>query len=128
MELDSAHALIAKAIQEGRPAHGYLVVGGVRGMALDLARAVLQDLFPGVEEEGLRTHPDIHWLFPEKKSRIVSVEAEHVTSCCFGGGDLRTLYITTAGEDLSGPWDGSLFSCKVDAQGLRPDPARLGSI
>ena len=77
MELDSAHALIAKAIQEGRPAHGYLVVGGVRGMALDLARAVLQDLFPGVEEEGLRTHPDIHWLYPEKKSRIVSVEAVH---------------------------------------------------
>ena len=77
MEFDSAHALIAKAIQEGRPAHGYLVVGGVRGMALDLARAVLQDLFPGVEEEGLRTHPDIHWLYPEKKSRIVSVEAVH---------------------------------------------------
>ena len=77
MEFDSAHALIAKAIQEGRPAHGYLVVGGVRGMALDLARAVLQDLFPGVEEDGLRTHPDIHWLYPEKKSRIVSVEAVH---------------------------------------------------
>ena len=58
----------------------------------------------------------------------VSVEAEHVTSCCFGGEDLRTLYITTAGEDLSGPWDGSLFSCEVDAQGLRPDLARLGSL
>ena len=92
MELDSAHALIAKAIQEGRPAHGYLVVGGVRGMALDLARAVLQDLFPGVEEEGLRTHPDIHWLYPEKKSRIVSVEAVHekfidpMSQTSFSGG------------------------------------------
>ena len=92
MELNSAHALIAKAIQEGRPAHGYLVVGGVRGMALDLARAVLQDLFPGVEEEGLRTHPDIHWLYPEKKSRIVSVEAVHekfidpMSQTSFSGG------------------------------------------
>ena len=92
MELDSAHALIAKAIQEGRPAHGYLVVGGVRGMALDLARAVLQDLFPGVEEEGLRTHPDIHWLYPEMKSRIVSVEAVHekfidpMSQTSFSGG------------------------------------------
>ena len=92
MEFDSAHALIAKAIQDGRPAHGYLVVGGVRGMALDLARAVLQDLFPGVEEEGLRTHPDIHWLYPEKKSRIVSVEAVHekfidpMSQTSFSGG------------------------------------------
>ena len=61
-------------------------------MALDLARAVLQDLFPGVEEEGLRTHPDIHWLFPEKKSRIVSVEAVHekfidpMSQTSFSGG------------------------------------------
>ena len=43
MELDSAHALISKAIAEGRPAHGYLVVGGVRGLARDLALAVLRD-------------------------------------------------------------------------------------
>ena len=77
MELDSAHALIAKAIQGGRPAHGYLVVGGVRGMARDLALDVLRDLFPGVSEEGFKTHPDIHWLYPEKKTRIVSVESVH---------------------------------------------------
>ena len=77
MELDSAHALIAKAIQDGRPAHGYLVVGGVRGMARDLALDVLRDLFPGVSEEGFKTHPDIHWLYPEKKTRIVSVESVH---------------------------------------------------
>ena len=92
MELDSAHALIAKAIQEGRPAHGYLVVGGVRGMALDLAHAVLQDLFPALGEEGLHTHPDIHWLYPEMKSRIVSVEAVHakfidpMSQTSFSGG------------------------------------------
>ena len=47
MEFDSAHALIAKAVKSGRPAHGYLVVGGVRGMAHELALAVLRDLFPG---------------------------------------------------------------------------------
>ena len=74
MELDSAHALISKAIAGGRPAHGYLVVGGIRGMARDLALAVLRDLFPGVPEENFKTHPDIHWLYPEKKTRIVSVE------------------------------------------------------
>ena len=77
MELDSAHDLIAKAIHDGRPAHGYLVVGGVRGMGRDLAMSVLRDLFPGVSEEGMKTHPDIHWLYPEKKTRIVSVESVH---------------------------------------------------
>ncbi len=77
MELDSAHALIAKAIQDGRPAHGYLVVGGVRGQARELALAVLKDLFPGVGEEGLKTHPDIHWLYPESKSRLITVESMH---------------------------------------------------
>ena len=92
MELDSAHGLIAKAICAGRPAHGYLVVGGVRGMALELALAVLRDLFPGLPEEGLKTHPDIHWLYPEKKSRIVSVEAVHdkfidpMAQTAFSGG------------------------------------------
>lgn len=77
MELDSAHDLIANAIRNGRPAHGYLVVGGVRGLGHELAMAVLRDLFPGTGDEGLKTHPDIHWLFPEKKSRIISVEAVH---------------------------------------------------
>ena len=77
MELNSAHDLIANAIRSGRPAHGYLVVGGVRGMGLDLALAVLRDLFPSIPDEGLKTHPDIHWLYPEKKSRIVSVESVH---------------------------------------------------
>ena len=77
MELDSAHDLIAKAIRDGRPAHGYLVVGGVRGLGRDLVMSVLRDLFPGVSEEGMKTHPDIHWLYPEKKSRIVSVGAIH---------------------------------------------------
>lgn len=77
MELDSAHDLIAKAIAAGRAAHAYLVVGGVRGMAYELAIAVLKDLFPGLAEEGAKVHPDIHWLYPEKKSRIVSVESVH---------------------------------------------------
>ena len=92
MELASAHALISKAIADGRPAHGYLVVGGIRGMARDLALAVLKDLFPGVPEENFKTHPDIHWLYPEKKTRIVSVDAVHakfidpMSQTSFAGG------------------------------------------
>ena len=92
MELDSAHALISKAIAAGRPAHGYLVVGGIRGQAIKLAYAVLKDLFPAIPDENLKTHPDIHWLYPEKKSRIVSVESVHakfidpMSQTSFSGG------------------------------------------
>lgn len=92
MELDSAHSLIATAIGNGRIAHGYLVIGGVRGMALELANLVLRDLFPGIGDDGLRKHPDIHWLFPELKSRIVSVSAIHekliapISQTSFSGG------------------------------------------
>ena len=77
MELDSAHSLIATAIGNGRIAHGYLVIGGLRGTALELAKLVLSDLFPGIGYDGLKKHPDIHWIYPELKSRIVSVSAIH---------------------------------------------------
>lgn len=53
----------------------------------------------------------------------VQVSAEHVSSCCFMGENYDTLLITTAGEGLSGEYDGCLFACPVDAQGLPPDLA-----
>jgi sugar lactone lactonase YvrE len=49
----------------------------------------------------------------------IEVPALNVTSCCFGGADLKTLYITTAQEGLSQhqlleyPLSGSLFSCSL---------------
>ncbi len=51
----------------------------------------------------------------------VEVPAEHVTSCCFCGENMDTLFITTAGNGLEGEYDGSLFTCKVDVKGLAPD-------
>lgn len=92
MELDSAYSLISKAVREGRAAHGYLVVGGVRGLARELATLLLKELFPGTTDESLKTHPDIHWLYPEMKSRIISVESVHsklidpMTQTSFSGG------------------------------------------
>jgi sugar lactone lactonase YvrE len=53
----------------------------------------------------------------------IAVPAPHVTSCCFGGTDLKTLYITTAREGLSAeqlkefPLSGSLFSSGQDVPG-----------
>ena len=53
----------------------------------------------------------------------VEVDAPHVTSCCFGGKDLKTLYITTARSGLSDnqlkefPQSGGLFVYESDVKG-----------
>lgn len=57
------------------------------------------------------------------KREVVHVDAEQVTSCCFfkDGPERNTLFITTAELGLNGQYDGCLFTCKVDANGLGPD-------
>lgn len=57
----------------------------------------------------------------------ILVPAPHVTSCCFGGKGLDTLYITTARSGLDResrekfPMSGGLFSCQPGPNGLPPD-------
>lgn len=54
---------------------------------------------------------------------IVDVDAPLVTSCCFGGKELDTLYITTARSGLTDsqleefPLSGGLFVCRPSAKG-----------
>ncbi len=89
MSPDEAYQQIEAAVKAGRPAHGYLLVGGVHGMAGEVAERVLKLLFG---EGDLRSHPDIHRLSPEKKSRIIAVEAmrarliDPMGSTAFQGG------------------------------------------
>jgi sugar lactone lactonase YvrE len=58
---------------------------------------------------------------------IIELPVAKVTSCTFGGRDLRDLYVTTAAYDLSAeerksqPAAGGIFRVRVDAPGL---PAR----
>ena len=73
MEIESAYKQVRRALDAGRPAHGYLLVGAVRGAALELTERILKDIFVTHVED--RANPDIHWLSPEKKSRIISVES-----------------------------------------------------
>jgi sugar lactone lactonase YvrE len=57
----------------------------------------------------------------------VEVPTERVTSCAFGGADLRTLFITSAGGTGSagaGP-AGGVFAARTDAAGLPPGRMRL---
>ena len=56
----------------------------------------------------------------EKLAEII-VAAENVTSCCFSGENMNTLFITTSGDGKKGEHDGCLFKCEVDAVGLEPD-------
>ena len=59
MEVAEAYALISRAIDAGRQAHGYLIVGDVHGNCLELVRMVLLKLFPdGRELISSRSHPD----------------------------------------------------------------------
>jgi sugar lactone lactonase YvrE len=61
--------------------------------------------------------------------RTIHLPVPNVTKCAFGGGDLKTLFITTAadGVDRSAhPLAGHLFSCECDVAGL-PAP-RINTI
>lgn len=93
MELDEATALISRAIDAGHAAHGYLIVGEVRGNGAELVDRVLRKLFPGAERLlETNAHPDVVTLEPEGKSRTISVDSirerivEPMSASAFSGG------------------------------------------
>ncbi len=78
-------AMVRRAIDSGRPAQAYLITGSIRGEAMALALRIVQYLFCTGNEKPCgtcqmceqierRVFADVHWLHPEKKSRIFSVE------------------------------------------------------
>jgi len=56
--------------------------------------------------------------------RTVNIPATNVTSCCFGGPDLKTLFVTTAQSGLSrqkvdeNPNEGALFAVDCGVRGM----------
>ena len=90
VDTELAYQQVRSALDAGRLAHGYIIVGAVRGAALELANRILKDLFPSHVED--RANPDIHWLSPEKKTRVIAVEAmrtkliEPMEKTSFAGG------------------------------------------
>lgn len=74
MEVLDAYSLISRAVDAGRPAHGYLIVGDVRGNCLELVQMLLGKLFPDDSEQiASRSHPDVAWLEPQGRSRTIKV-------------------------------------------------------
>ena len=55
----------------------------------------------------------------------IDVAAKHTTSCCFGGEDMGTLYITSSGDGLDGEYDGCIFTCEPGVKGVTPDYAKI---
>lgn len=50
-------------------------------------------------------------------SEYVEVNERNASCCCFGGDDMRTMYITTASENGE---QGGLYSCRMDVTGPAP--------
>lgn len=74
MEVAEAFSLISRAIDIGRVANGYLVVGDLRGSCETLTEMVLKKLFPNeLEQIGSKTHPDVAWLEPTGAKRIITI-------------------------------------------------------
>lgn len=63
--------------------------------------------------------------------RVISVPAPNVTCPCFGGDDLRTLYITTARQGMNDeqlaqyPHAGSVFRIRIEVPGQAETPVFL---
>jgi DNA polymerase-3 subunit delta' len=92
MEVGAAYSLISHAIDRGRCAHGYLVVGDI-SEGMKLVDMVLAKLYPGAAGQlASRSHPDVAYLESEGKGRIIPVKAmrelivEPMQSTSFSGG------------------------------------------
>lgn len=85
-ELKAALDAIRHGLAAGRVAHAYLVVGEPRGQAGQFADELLALLYcsssgarpcrkcPGCRQAGRRSHPDLLWVEPQKKSRTIQTE------------------------------------------------------
>ena len=93
MEVDEAYSLISHAIDTGHAAHGYLIVGDLKGGCDVLADRILRKLFPNeLAQIDAQCHPDVARLEPEGAKRIIKVESmrerivEPMSLAAFSGG------------------------------------------
>ncbi len=102
-ELNAALAAIRNGLAAGRIAHAYLVAGNPRGQAGRFAEELLAMLFcsssgarpcrecPGCRRISRRSHPDLLWIEPQKKSRTIQKDQiqelqRHIFQTALEGG------------------------------------------
>jgi sugar lactone lactonase YvrE len=64
-----------------------------------------------------------------KIDRIIEMPVRNITTCCFGGADLTTLYVTTASAQAraSDRLAGSLFAIQTNVKGQQENRFRIGA-
>lgn len=74
--VQEAYESFRKGLDSGRMAHAYIVVGPPRSHAREFALKALATLYRDAagRSPNLEVHPDIMWIEPEKKSRVISVD------------------------------------------------------
>ena len=118
MEVSEAFALISRAIDSGRPAHGYLVCGDLHGQCDELERLVLEKLFP--DDAALvdsNSHPDVARLEPQGKSRTIKVQRCKDDN---GPGMRDGLIEPMSATSFSGGWKVGII---VGADRMQPEAA-----
>jgi sugar lactone lactonase YvrE len=58
--------------------------------------------------------------------RVVEMPVTNITNCTFGGSDLRTLFVTTAGVGVDEPLAGGVFAFDAGIRGLAENLFRIG--
>ena len=93
------------------------VEGGPDGLAVDADGGIWVALY---EAGALQ-----RYLPSGKPDRRIDVPARAVTSLCFGGADLRDLYVVSADNAVDAKLGGSIFRARSDVAGLPAPFARI---
>jgi hypothetical protein len=112
---------VRRSFEAGRLAHAYVIVGSPQGEGRSMAEAILRLLFctddkkpcgacAGCLSVAAREHPDVLWLEPESKSRVITVEV------------MRGLLRMAAQTSFSGGWKAAVL---LDADRINDDAANM---
>jgi len=114
-DLDDAGRAIARRVFASVEGGGR--AGGPDGLAVDSEGGVWVAIYGGGA---------VHRYAPDGSlDRSVAVPARAVTSLCFGGADLRDLYVVSADNTDDPTAEGSVFRTRCDVAGLPTPLARI---
>lgn len=105
------------AAGEAKPQTPIRVEGGPDGLAVDAEGGIWVALY--------RAGCVQRFLPDGRPERRVVVPAQEVTSLCFGGADLRDLYVVSADNTHDPAREGSIFRLRSDVAGLPAPFARV---
>lgn len=109
--LENRAVLASYAADEGKP----------DGLCVDQAGNLWVAFWDGARVECLSPEGEV--------LRRVALPVKRPTSCCFGGDDLKRLYITSAAVGIDAPdLDGGVFAMDVEVPGLPSTPVSVRAI